>query len=233
MNKQMVFWIGLMFVCSFLLAACSGTTPTSQVNEPISAASDATEELEPTETVVTEEPEPTESVDTEEPKPTKKAPEEEPESTSLLTGDTAPDFTLPDSNGNEVSLADSLKENEQVVLVFYFGYLCQPCMAQLSEIENDRTKYEEAGSQVIAIAVQGNYGAKTTAKVSNAQFPILADNDRIVAEAYGVLDEGLSTPSVFIINKDRQIVWREITHIEGSGCGTNRIPSQTILENLG
>jgi cytochrome oxidase Cu insertion factor (SCO1/SenC/PrrC family) len=37
----------------------------------------------------------------------------------LRAGDMAPDFTLPDSNGNMVSLADELQDNQMVVLVFY------------------------------------------------------------------------------------------------------------------
>ena len=163
------------------------------------------------------------------------------------TGDIAPDFTLPDTNGNMVSLADELGENEQVVLVFYYTYICTPCMTQLREIENDRAKYEEMGAQVIAIAVQSDISAKTSVQTSRAQFPILADSDHTVAEAYGVYDllpedDGLSTPSVFVINKDRQIVWdhiassifeegEDLSHASAS-CGGERVPSQTILENL-
>ncbi len=159
----------------------------------------------------------------------------------VLPLETAADFTLPDADGNMVSLADELQENEQVVLVFYYGKDCTPCMAQLSEIENDRAKYEDKNAQVIAIAVQNEELAGISAKVSGAQFPILA-GDKAVAEAYGVfeslssgfdVDFGLTTPSVFIINKDRQIIWSEISYIEGEGCGTERVPSQTILENLG
>jgi peroxiredoxin len=144
----------------------------------------------------------------------------------------APDFTLPDSSGNMVNLADELDSNEHVVLVFYFGSGCSPCTTQLSEIENDRAQYEEKRAQVIAIAVQSENGAARSAEVSGFQFPILADSDHAVAEAYGVVDAGLSTPSVFVVNHDGQIIWKEITHIEGSGCGTERVPSQTILENL-
>ena len=40
----------------------------------------------------------------------------------LSTGDVAPDFTLPDSEGNMVNLADQLQDNQQVVLVFYSDY---------------------------------------------------------------------------------------------------------------
>jgi peroxiredoxin Q/BCP len=146
----------------------------------------------------------------------------------------AADFSLPDGQGNMVNLADQLQENDQEVLVFYYGTPCRPCMAQLSEIANYSVKYEDKSAQVIAVAVQDERGAGLTADFIDAQFPVLADRKRSVAEAYGVLEEGgLSTPSVFIIDKDKQIVWSEISHIEGSGCGTERVPSQTILENLG
>ncbi len=213
MKTKIVVWFGLVFVLALLMVACSGATPNPQTVEPKSA-----------ESVVTEEPEPTESVVTDEPK---SAP-------SPLTGEIAPDFTLPDSNGNEVSLADTLQEKEQVVIIFYYGVGCTPCMAQLREIEKDHAKYEEKGAQVIAIAVQSEKHAEYTRKIIHAQFPILADNDHAVAEAFGVNEEdGESTPSVFIINKDRQIVWSQISHIEGGGCGTERVPSETILENLG
>ena len=38
------------------------------------------------------------------------------------TGELAPDFTLPDSNGNMVHLADELQDNESVVLLFYLEH---------------------------------------------------------------------------------------------------------------
>lgn len=157
----------------------------------------------------------------------------------------APDFTLPDGNGNMVNLVDELGENDQVVLVFYYTYMCPPCMAQLSEIEKDRVKYEEKGAQVIAIAVQREGEARMSAQVSGAKFPILSDSDHVVAEAYGVFDllpedDGLSTPSIFVIDQERQIVWKHIaSSIFGEdeepmrpSCGEERVPSQIILENI-
>lgn len=119
MKVQKVFWIGLFFLVSLMIAACSGTTPIPQAEEPISAASVVTEELT-VESVVTEKPnldrvaikEPTaESVIT-----------EEPENSGPRTGDIAPDFTLPNSNGNMVHLADELNDYRIVVLVFYNAY---------------------------------------------------------------------------------------------------------------
>ena len=126
MKTKIVFWLGLVFVLSLLMAACSGTSPTPQSEDTKSVESVVTEE--PTaESVATEEPtaesvvaeEPTaESVATEEPT-AESVVTEEPETTGPRTGDIAPDFTLPDSNGNMVHLADELNDNRMVVLVFY------------------------------------------------------------------------------------------------------------------
>jgi peroxiredoxin Q/BCP len=217
MKKELVSWFVLLFVLSILMAACSGATPTPQSEEPNS-----------TESVVTEEPT-VEIVAAEEPA-TESVAMEEPEISGLPVGEIAPDFTLSDGDGNMVNLVEELQENEQVVLVFYYSVGCGPCTAQLREIEKDRAKYEEIGAQVIAIAVQTDRRAAQSAQLSRAQFPILADSDHVVAEAYEVFDGELSNPSVFIINKDRQIVWKEISVIEGGG--TERVPSQTILEHL-
>jgi hypothetical protein len=129
MKVQKVFWIGLFFLVSLMIAACSGTTPIPQAEEPISAASVVTEELT-VESVVTEKPnldrvaikEPTaESVITEEPT-AESVITEEPENSGPRTGDIAPDFTLPNSNGNMVHLADELNDYRIVVLVFYNAY---------------------------------------------------------------------------------------------------------------
>lgn len=56
------------------------------------------------------------------PTPTEEIATEEPAIDPLGTGDLAPDFTLPDSNGNLVSLANSLVDNRLTILVFYFSH---------------------------------------------------------------------------------------------------------------
>lgn len=156
----------------------------------------------------------------------------------------AVDFTLPDSKGNMVILEDVLAENEQVVLVFYYEWTCSECIRQLKQIDRDYASYEERGAKVMAVAVQDVTRAAATAFAAKAQFPILADPDHVVAEAYGVYDTlpedfGRATPSVFIINQDREITWKQINesvYEDGeeveSTCGTERVSSEVILENL-
>jgi peroxiredoxin len=105
-------------------------------------------------------------------------------------------------------------------------------LSQLGGLENDRAKFEEKGVQIIAIAVQSERDAATTEQLTRAQYPILADNDHAATEAYGVYnllpdDNGEATPAVFIINQDGQVIWKSIAK-----DGSERVPSETILENL-
>jgi len=210
MMKKMVIWLGLALVLLILMAACGSNATPTPKSEALAVTAAEQSAID-----------------------------------SPRTGDLAPDFTLPDSNKNMVHLVDELQENEQVVLVFYSSYICKKCMQQLREIGHDRAKYEEHGAQVIAIAIQSDREAKISAIRSGAQFPILIDSVHAVAEAYGVYDllpedVGLSTPSVFVINQDRQIVWKHIAssifeegeEISHRSCGGERVPSRTILENL-
>jgi peroxiredoxin len=95
----------------------------------------------------------------------------------------------------------------------------------------DHTKYEEVGAQIIALAVQPQNEALLTVDETNAQFPILADSEHTVASEYGVYHlffDSEAAPSVFIINQDGRIVWDDIA----DAITFDRVPSQTILENL-
>lgn len=107
-KNEKVFWIGLAFALSLLMAACSGTTPTPQTEEPAAKS------------IVTEEPT-AESVARSE-STTESAVTQMPKTTGPRTGDIAPDFTLPDSNGDLVHLSDELNGNRMVVLVFYYAH---------------------------------------------------------------------------------------------------------------
>ena len=107
-------------------------------------------------------------------------------------------------------------------------------MNQLGGLENDIALYEEKGAQIIAIAVQTQAQAAESVEKSGAGFPILADSDHTVAEAYGVTSRSLglgtndsSQGAVFILNSDGLIVWEYLAK-----SLTDRAPSETILENL-
>lgn len=82
----------------------------------------------------------------------------------------------------------------------------------------------------MALAVQDQAGARQSADLAEATYPILADPDHAIAGQYGVfnlLNDGVAAPSVFIINVQGRISWSYI----GGDIG-DRPAVQTILENL-
>jgi peroxiredoxin Q/BCP len=96
-------------------------------------------------------------------------------------------------------------------------------------LETDLAKFEEKNAQVLAIAVQDQANARNAANSIRGTYPILADPDHSIADAFGVynlLGDGVATPAVFIIDKSGRIVWSYI------GQNINDRPNnQTILEN--
>ena len=103
-------------------------------------------------------------------------------------------------------------------------------MDQLGGLAKDYKKYEEKGTEIIALAVQGQSEAALSVENSKAQFPIVADSEHAVADKYGVYNhfsDSEATPSVFIIGQDGQIVWHSVAVRD-----RDRVPSATILENL-
>jgi len=103
---------------------------------------------------------------------------------ALQPGDTAPDFTLPDHDGNPVSLA-GLRGNT-VVLYFYPKADTPGCTTQACGVRDHRADYEQAGAVVLGVSPDP---VKKIAKFNDKyglNFPLLADEDHAVAEAYGV-----------------------------------------------
>jgi peroxiredoxin Q/BCP len=102
----------------------------------------------------------------------------------IATGETAPDFQLPDQHGNPVRLSDL--RGKTVVLYFYPKADTPGCTAQACGVRDHRTDYERAGAVVLGVSPDP---VKAVAKFDQKYalgFPLLADEDHAVAEAYGV-----------------------------------------------
>jgi thioredoxin-dependent peroxiredoxin len=101
----------------------------------------------------------------------------------LSPGDTAPDFTLPDQDGNPVTLSDL--RGKTVVVYFYPRADTPGCTAQACGVRDHRADYERAGVRVLGISPDSvDAIAKFDAK-HGLGFTLLADADHSVAEAYG------------------------------------------------
>jgi thioredoxin-dependent peroxiredoxin len=99
-------------------------------------------------------------------------------------GDQAPDFTLPDQDGTPVSL--SALRGRTVVLYFYPKADTPGCTTQACGVRDHRADYERADAVVLGISPDPVKRIAKFADKYGLAFPLLADEDHSVAEAYGV-----------------------------------------------
>jgi peroxiredoxin Q/BCP len=101
----------------------------------------------------------------------------------LEPGDTAPDFTLPDQHGEELTL--SALRGETVVLYFYPRADTPGCTTQACGVRDHREQYDAAGARVIGISPDTVEDVKKFADKFDLDFTLLADADHAVADEYG------------------------------------------------
>jgi peroxiredoxin Q/BCP len=129
----------------------------------------------------------------------------------LSVGDTAPDFTLPDQDGNPVTLSDL--RGQTVVLYFYPRADTPGCTIQACGVRDHSADYERAGARVIGVSPDPPRAVGRFAEKYDLDFTLLADEDHAVADAYGVWMEKRNygktywgaQRSTFIIDADGKI----------------------------
>ena len=101
----------------------------------------------------------------------------------LEAGASAPDFTLPDQDGNELSLADL--KGETFVLYFYPRADTPGCTTQACGVRDRSSEYEAAGVRVIGISPDTVEAVRKFADKYDLGFTLLADADHAVAKRFG------------------------------------------------
>jgi peroxiredoxin Q/BCP len=102
-------------------------------------------------------------------------------------GTTAPDFELPDQDGNAFKLSDL--RGKRVVLYFYPKADTPGCTTQACGIRDHRADYDAAGAVVLGVSPDPVAKVKRFHDKFDMGFTLLADTDHAVAEAYGVWAE--------------------------------------------
>jgi peroxiredoxin len=127
----------------------------------------------------------------------------------IQPGAQAPDFTLPDQDGNEVSLADL--RGKTVVLAFYPADFSPTCTDQLSVYQEVLGELEERGTKLLGISVDGAFCHRAFRSHLNLDFPLLADfhPKGEVAKAYGVWSEqhGVSGRALVMVGPEGTVEW--------------------------
>jgi peroxiredoxin Q/BCP len=101
----------------------------------------------------------------------------------LEAGQAAPDFTLPDQDGEDVSLA--ALRGSTVVLYFYPKADTPGCTTQACGIRDHHDDYAERGVRVLGVSPDPVKAVKAFHDKQALDFTLLADADHAVAEAYG------------------------------------------------
>lgn len=104
----------------------------------------------------------------------------------LQSGEKAPEFTLPDHNGEMVSLADL--RGRKVVLYFYPKDDTPGCTAEACGIRDVFPKFEARDAVVLGVSPDSAESHWKFRMKYELPFTLLADTDHKVAEAYGVWD---------------------------------------------
>ena len=105
----------------------------------------------------------------------------------LKAGDKAPDFTANDQNGQAVSLADF--KGKTVILYFYPKDDTPGCTAEACDFRDNYQSLQAQGYQVIGVSTDDEKSHKKFVTKHNLPFPLIADTDQSIVQAYGVWGE--------------------------------------------
>ena len=97
----------------------------------------------------------------------------------------APDFTLPDSEGNKVSLSDY--SGKRVLLVFYPADDSPVCTTQLCSYRDNYTEFTKRGITILGISIDSVDSHKQFGEKNSLPFTLLSDHDKRVSKLYDAI----------------------------------------------
>jgi peroxiredoxin len=136
-------------------------------------------------------------------------------SSALGPGVIAPNFTLPSTPDQKLSLSDL--RGHPVILAFYPADWSPVCGDQMSLYNEVLPEFKRFGAQLLGISVDGAWCHSAYREHRNLHFPLLADfhPKGDVARRYGVYrdQEGVTERALFVIDRDGRISWSYVSPI--------------------
>ena len=127
----------------------------------------------------------------------------------IEVGEEAPDFSLRDQDGEEVSLEDF--RGRKVLLVFYPADFSPVCTDQLSIYQEVLPQIEERGATLLGVSVDSSWAHKAFQEKLGTEIPLLADfhPKGEVSRAYGayIEDRGHPNRSLVLIDEEGMVRW--------------------------
>jgi peroxiredoxin Q/BCP len=124
-------------------------------------------------------------------------------------GDPAPEFELPGTGGSTYRLADY--RGRKVVLVFYPGDFTPVCTRQFCSYRDEGERLDAIDAAVLGISPQSVDSHERFAREKSLNVPLLADEDKAVARAYGIVAGPIVRRATFVIDEEGTIRHRKVT----------------------
>lgn len=128
----------------------------------------------------------------------------------LLLGDPAPDFTLRDQFGQDVTLS-AFRGQKAVAILFYPYAFSGVCTGEMAGIRQRLDEFITFDTDVLAISCDPMFALRAFADADGLNFPLLSDfwPHGEVSRAYDVFDERTGAPrrSSYVVDKDGVLRW--------------------------
>lgn len=121
----------------------------------------------------------------------------------LLIGESIPNFTLKDENGNDIKLQELLNK-QPTVLVFYRGGWCPYCNMQLSGLVDIEDEIVALNYQIIAISPDDFKNIKVTGEKNSMNYKLFSDPDGKLVQAIGIAFQTPKELKGFIASKEQK-----------------------------
>ncbi|MDR3461942.1 MAG: peroxiredoxin-like family protein [Beijerinckiaceae bacterium] len=146
---------------------------------------------------------------------------------ALKAGDLAPEFTLPDADGNPVS-SKTLLAKGPLVVTFYRGVWCPYCNFDLSALEQARSDIEARGASLVAISEQTAPNSRKSQRQNGLGFPILGDHGGEIAALFGVR---WTLPDY--LRAAQKTLGADLTQFNGEDSWTLPMPARYVIAQDG
>lgn len=149
-------------------------------------------------------------------------------------GEQAPPIYLPASDGSTFDLA-SMK-GQTVLLYFQEGVTCEPCWAQIKDIEAHAGDFRSLGiDKIVSITTDSTQTLRQKAADEGISMPVLSDTSLAASKAYtanlyGMMGDGMDGHSFILVNKDGVIAWR--ADYGGAPAHTMYVPVARLLADM-
>jgi peroxiredoxin Q/BCP len=123
----------------------------------------------------------------------------------LKVGSTAPDFTLPNQDGKQMSLSQF--RGKWVVLYFYPKDFTKGCTIEARGFQRDMAKYEERNAEILGVSLDTEESHKSFCEAEGLRFHLLADPKHVAVDKYKSLnpERGIAQRTTFLINPEGKI----------------------------